>query len=103
MQSARVSPAESVKARRVSSWSFLGKTMELPEENTLTLMTMCGHGMISAAYAQKMIDWVLTGRKTPEGCARTMSRFCVCGIFNPVRAERIFCRIANRSAQSEPN
>jgi hypothetical protein len=84
------------------SFGFLGNTNKLPEENTLALMTMCGHGMISSTYAQKMIDWVKTGRKTPEACARSMSRFCVCGIFNPVRAERLLCRMANLPPAPEP-
>lgn len=78
------------------SFGFIGNQTKLPEANTLSLMTMCGHGMIAAAFAQKMIDWVKTGRKTPSECSRYMARFCVCGIFNPVRAERLLCRMANR-------
>lgn len=71
------------------SLGFLGKTNKLPESDVLSLITMCGHGMVSGAFAQKMIDWVKTNRKTPAECARYMSRFCVCGVFNPVRAERL--------------
>ena len=78
------------------SFGFLGDTTKLPETDTLTLMTMCGHGMIASAFAQKMIDWVKTGRKTPAECARYMSRFCVCGIFNPVRAERLLRNAAHQ-------
>lgn len=79
------------------SLGFLGNTTKLPDADTLSLMTMCGHGMVSGAFAQKMIEWVRTGRRTPVECARYMSRFCVCGIFNPVRAERLLCRMAHRS------
>ena len=81
------------------SFGFLGKKTLLPEANTLALMTMCGHGMIAATFAQKMVDWVKTGRRKPSECTRYMSRFCVCGVFNPVRAERLLCRIANQSAE----
>lgn len=78
------------------SFGFLGDTTKLPDADTLSMMTMCGHGMISAPFAQKMIDWVKTGRRTPRECVRYMSRFCVCGIFNPVRAERLLCRMAHQ-------
>ncbi len=77
------------------SLGFLGKTSKLPEPDVLSLITMCGHGMVSSAFAQKMIDWVKTGRKTPAECTRYMSRFCVCGVFNPVRAERILRKRSN--------
>ena len=42
-------------------WLFFGlegKTEKLPNSQVLTLSTMCGHGMISASFAKKMIDWV---------------------------------------------
>jgi len=79
------------------SLGFLGKTSKLPESNVLSLITMCGHGMVSSAFAQKMIDWVKTDRKTPAECARYMTRFCVCGVFNPVRAERLLRRRSNNA------
>jgi hypothetical protein len=74
------------------SFGFLGDQALLPDGETLSLSTMCGHGMISAAFAQKMIDWVKTGRRTPRECARYMARFCVCGVFNPTRAERLLSK-----------
>jgi hypothetical protein len=78
------------------SLGFIGRQTLLPEAQTLSLMTMCGHGMIASTFAQKMIEWVKTGRRTPRECTRYMSRFCVCGIFNPVRAERLLSRMANQ-------
>ena len=45
---------------------FEGKTEHLPNEDVLKLATMCGHGMVSASLAKKMIDWVKEGRRTPE-------------------------------------
>jgi hypothetical protein len=74
------------------SLGFLGNPSKLPDAATLSLSTMCGHGMVSHAFAQKMIDWVKTGRRTPAEGARYMARFCVCGIFNSVRAERLLSR-----------
>ncbi len=50
---------------------------------------MCGHGMVSANYAQKMLLMVKEGRVSAERAAGYMSKFCVCGVFNPSRAKRI--------------
>ncbi|MGH9462536.1 MAG: hypothetical protein ACRD1X_15080 [Vicinamibacteria bacterium] len=78
------------------SLGFMGNTSQLSDANTLSLTTMCGHGMVAHAFAEKMIDWVKTRRRSAAECARYMSRFCVCGVFNPVRAERLLCRMANQ-------
>jgi hypothetical protein len=71
------------------SLGFEGKTEKLPNTQMLTLTTMCGHGMISASLAKKMIDWVKEGRRTPEEAVTYMARFCSCGVFNPLRAKHI--------------
>ncbi len=71
------------------SLGFEGKTDKLPEADVLLLSTMCGHGMIAASLAKKMIDWVKEGRRTPEQAATYLTRFCSCGVFNPSRACRI--------------
>jgi hypothetical protein len=71
------------------SLGFEGKTEKLPNSHVLLLSTMCGHGMIAASLAKKMIDWVKEGRRTPEQAVTYMQRFCSCGVFNPSRARRI--------------
>jgi hypothetical protein len=71
------------------SLGFQGKTEKLPNTQVLSLSTMCGHGMISASFAKKMIDWVKEGRRTPEQAAAYMAHFCSCGVYNPSRAKRI--------------
>jgi hypothetical protein len=71
------------------SLGFEGKTEHLPNEDVLKLSTMCGHGMVSASLAKKMIDWVKEGRRTPEQAVTYLTRFCSCGVFNPVRGKRI--------------
>jgi hypothetical protein len=71
------------------SLGFEGATEKLPNTQLLTLTTMCGHGMISASLAKKMIDWVKEGRRTPDQAVTYMARFCSCGVFNPLRAKRI--------------
>ncbi len=71
------------------SLGFAGRTDKLPEASTLEISTMCGHGMVSAAFARKMIDWVKENRRTPAEAAAYMARFCTCGVFNVSRAERL--------------
>ncbi|MFN0168247.1 MAG: hypothetical protein ACKV22_17620, partial [Bryobacteraceae bacterium] len=71
------------------SLGFEGKTEKLPNQQVLTLSTMCGHGMVSHSLAKKMIDWVKEGRRTPEEASAYMARFCSCGIFNTTRAARV--------------
>jgi hypothetical protein len=71
------------------SLGFEGATEKLPNTQALALSTMCGHGMISSSLARKMIDWVKEGRRTPAEAVTYMTRFCSCGVFNPVRAKRI--------------
>ena len=68
---------------------FRGDISRLPDRHVLALTTMCGHGMISANFARKLIDRVKEGRTTPEKAAGYMAKFCVCGVFNTTRAVRI--------------
>jgi len=74
------------------SLGFRGQMDRLPERAALELSTMCGHGMVSANFARKMLDWVKEGRRTPAEACRYLARFCVCGIFNTTRAQRILDR-----------
>jgi hypothetical protein len=71
------------------SLGFEGIPDNVPNRHVLMLSTMCGHGMVSQAFAKKMIDWVKEDRATPDEAIAAMSRFCSCGIFNPARAKRI--------------
>lgn len=71
------------------SLGFFGNKEVLPNRRVLQLSTMCGHGMVSFGLAQKMMDWIQEGRRTPEQAAGYMARFCTCGVFNTCRAARI--------------
>jgi hypothetical protein len=78
------------------SIGFSGRVDKLPDAPTLELATMCGHGMVSANFAKKMLEWVKENRRSPEEAARYMARFCSCGVFNIARAERILKRASHR-------
>lgn len=71
------------------SLGFRGRVDKLPDATILELTTMCGHGMVSANFAKKMVEWVKESRRSPEEAARYMARFCICGVFNLSRAARI--------------
>ena len=76
------------------SLGFQGRTDKLPDDSTLQIATMCGHGMVSFNLVRKMADWVRAGRRTPEQASRYLARFCVCGSFNPARARDILKQAA---------
>ncbi len=71
------------------SLGFHGDLNRLPDRHVLELSTMCGHGMVSHNLAKKMIDLVKEGRRDSKQAAACLARFCTCGIFNPIRAERV--------------
>ena len=71
------------------SLGFQGQMDRLPDRKVLEIATMCGHGMVSFGLVRKMIDWVKEGRRRPQEAVRTMARFCICGVFNLSRAERL--------------
>lgn len=71
------------------SLGFWGAGDRLPEREILELNTLCGHGMVSFNLIRKMIDHVKLRRLTPGKAAKILAKCCECGVFNPVRAERL--------------
>jgi len=71
------------------SLGFQDPKNHLPRSQILELATMCGHGMVGFSLAQKMIDMVREGRRTPAQAVATLTRFCPCGVYNPSRALRL--------------
>ncbi len=71
------------------SLGAMGKTELLPDEKALEIITMCGHAMVSPNLLADLIKKVKAGTLTHGEAALELSRQCECGIFNPVRAERL--------------
>lgn len=71
-----------------------GKTEELPPEEILEHVTMCGHGLIAKDLVAKVIEDVKAGKKTPRQAAELLAHPCVCGIYNPDRAEKMLAKYA---------
>lgn len=70
-----------------------GQLQKLPGEDILQLTTMCGHGMVPANLVEKTVWEVKKGKKTLQEGAVALTRPCHCGIYNPVRAERLLRRL----------
>lgn len=68
------------------SLDIWGKKEQLPDEEILEFITMCGHGMISRQLVEDTIAKVKKGVLTPEQGAVRIGSPCVCGLFNPDRA-----------------
>jgi vacuolar-type H+-ATPase subunit F/Vma7 len=71
------------------SLGIRGKTNRLPEDDLLEITTMCGHGMVSHTFVREMLMDIKKGRRASEEAANYLATPCVCGVFNPRRAQMI--------------
>ena len=71
------------------SLGFWGAKDRLPEREILEFNTLCGHGVVSFNLIRKMIEYVKLRRLSPKEAAKIMAKPCVCGVFNPARAETL--------------
>ena len=78
-----------------------GQVSRLPSADVMQVTTMCGHGMVAAQLVERRARDVRMGRLTTQQAAQEMAKLCVCGIFNPVRAERLLLAIAERQRRKE--
>jgi len=77
------------------SLGIWGDSARLPNEKTLEILTMCGHGLVSANLIQSMADAVRKKEKTASEAAEQMAELCLCGIFNTERAALILTEMAS--------
>lgn len=68
------------------SLGVFGKKEKLPEEDILSVVTMCGHGMVTPQHVRHISDQVEQDKISAEEGSRVLSTSCTCGIFNPVLA-----------------
>ena len=71
-----------------------GNLTRLPEDEILEVTTMCGHGMVSQHLVRQMIIDIKKGRRDEREAAELLATPCVCGVFNPVRAQRLLRELA---------
>ena len=78
----------------LQSLGFYGKVKDLPSEEELALVTMCGHGLISVNRIRRLTAGIRDGDISAKDAARDIAAPCVCGIVNLARAESVFNRLA---------
>ncbi len=71
------------------SLGISGRTDKLPPDELLEITTMCGHGMVSQGFVRKMLIDIKKNRRTSWDAAQYLTTPCVCGVFNPVRAQAL--------------
>ena len=76
------------------SLGIWGDKARLPDGKKLEILTMCGHGLVSANLIQYMVDAVRENEKTAQEAAEEMAQLCLCGIFNTERAALIIGGLA---------
>jgi hypothetical protein len=78
------------------SLGFWGAKDRLPEREILEFNTLCGHGLVSFNLIRKMVEYVKLRRLSPKEAAKIMAKCCVCGVFNPARAEILLKKMQER-------
>jgi len=74
------------------SLGIWGKTKRLPDRKHLDLHTMCGHAMVPVALIDQIVEKVKKKKLTLKQAAVELTKPCVCGVFNPTRAEALLQR-----------
>ena len=72
-----------------------GKTEKLARPELLECTTMCGHSMISPNLVEDIVKRIKAGVINPRQGSIEIGRACCCGIYNPVRAEKILRKLAS--------
>ena len=71
------------------SFGISGNTDKLPKDDVLEVSTMCGHAMVSPNLIAHLIGKIDKGKMTQMEAAEELTAMCVCGLFNPNRAEKL--------------
>ena len=76
------------------SLGAFGAVQNLPSEDELALITMCGHGLIASSRIKHLVKLIRDGELTARQAAEDIAKPCVCGVVNTERAEGVFSRLA---------
>jgi hypothetical protein len=57
--------------------------------------------MVAAQLVERRARDIRSGKLTTQAAARELAKLCVCGIFNPVRAEKLLLAVAERQRRKE--
>ena len=75
-----------------------GRVKDLPSGDELSLITMCGHGLIAKNRVRHLVRSLQEGDLTLEEAAEDIARPCQCGIGNKKRAQELFARLAGKTS-----
>ncbi|MHA1231111.1 MAG: hypothetical protein ACTSRP_15145 [Candidatus Helarchaeota archaeon] len=78
------------------SLGVFGNKELLPKEDILKITTMCGHHCISPQSVEHYADLIVKGKISIKEAAEKLAKCCVCGIFNPIRAQNLLNKIIKR-------
>jgi len=79
------------------SLGAFGRIKDLPSGDELSLITMCGHGLIAKNRVRHLVRSLQEGEMTLEEAAEDIARPCQCGIGNKKRAQELFARLAGKA------
>jgi hypothetical protein len=72
------------------SLGAFGRVEDLPSGDELSLITMCGHGLVATNRVRDLVKRIKKGETTPEEAAADIAAPCGCGISNKKRAQELF-------------
>ncbi len=76
--------------RRITrSLGITGQREKLPSEDTLSLITLCGHGFVPEGMVRGAVEGIRKQTTTLEKEVTKMAKCCLCGCFNPAQARRV--------------
>jgi hypothetical protein len=71
----------------------MGRTEKLPDDQILGITTMCGHSLVASGLVLSMVKKIRRKKLTLEAAAAKLAEPCICGIFNPKRAETLLAQL----------
>lgn len=81
------------------SLGVFGKTNV--DDDTLAIISMCGHGLVSKYVIGKLEDKIVEGKITVEDAAITLAKQCVCGMLDPGIASKYLKNLLEKEDKSK--
>lgn len=85
------------------SLGIWGNTSLLPDGPVLEITTMCGHGMVSRYLVDDLVEQIKAGSLSIEKAGIELGKPCLCGLFNPERAEILLRKLTGKEKKERVN
>jgi hypothetical protein len=85
------------------SLGIWGNTSLLPDGPVLEITTMCGHGMVSRYLVDDLVEQIKVGSLSIEKAGIELGKPCLCGLFNPKRAEMLLRKLTGKEIKERVN